>query len=77
MSHNISNWERKWAGFTLPLPSLSTAYQKSDLTTNAIKTVNRQIRKIIKNKGKIIKNKGVFSNDKAVNIIIPFRRYLV
>ena len=51
-------WQRNWAGIT-PCFAFPQHIKKAIYTTNAIETVNRQIRKIIK-------NKGVFPNDQAV-----------
>ena len=51
-------WQRNWAGIT-PCLAFPQHIKKAIYTTNAIETVNRQIRKIIK-------NKGVFPNDQAV-----------
>ena len=51
-------WERNWAGIT-PCLAFPKHIKKAIYTTNAIEAVNRQIRKIIK-------NKGVFPNDQAV-----------
>jgi len=51
-------WERNWAGIT-PCLAFPKHIKKAIYTTNAIEAVNRQIRKIIK-------NKGVFPNDDAV-----------
>ena len=48
-------WQRNWAGIT-PCLAFPQHIKKAIYTTNAIEAVNRQIRKIIK-------NKGVFPND--------------
>ena len=55
-------WERNWAGIA-PLFSFPEEIRKAIYTTNAIESVNRQIRKIIK-------NKGVFPDDKSIQKII-------
>ncbi len=51
-------WERNWDGIT-PCFAFPKEIKKAVYTTNAIEAINRQIRKIIK-------NKGVFPNDQAV-----------
>ncbi len=51
-------WQRNWAGIT-PCLAFPHDIKRAIYTTNAIEAVNRQIRKIIK-------NKGVFPNDTAV-----------
>jgi len=51
-------WERNWSSI-IPCLSYPADIRKVIYTTNAIESVNRQIRKIIK-------NKGVFPNDESV-----------
>ena len=51
-------WERNWEGIA-PCFAFPKEIKKAVYTTNAIEAINRQIRKIIK-------NKGVFPNDQAV-----------
>ena len=51
-------WQRNWEAIT-PCLAFPQHIKKAIYTTNAIEAVNRQIRKIIK-------NKGVFPNDQAV-----------
>jgi len=51
-------WQRNWTGIA-PCLALPKDIKRAIYTTNAIEAVNRQIRKIIK-------NKGVFPNDEAV-----------
>ena len=51
-------WQRNWAGIT-PCLAFPGDIKRAIYTTNAIEAINRQIRKIIK-------NKGVFPNDEAV-----------
>lgn len=55
-------WQRNWAGIA-PLFSFPEEIRRVIYTTNAIESVNRQIRKIIK-------NKGVFPDDKSIHKII-------
>lgn len=55
-------WKRNWAGIT-PFFAFPAEIRKVIYTTNAIESVNRQIRKIIK-------NKGVFPDDKSIQKII-------
>ena len=51
-------WQRNWTGIT-PCLAFPKEIKRAIYTTNAIEAINRQIRKIIK-------NKGVFPNDNAV-----------
>jgi putative transposase len=51
-------WQRNWTGIA-PCLAFPEFIKKAIYTTNAIEAINRQIRKIIK-------NKGVFPNDDAV-----------
>lgn len=51
-------WHRHWAGI-IPCLAYPDDIKKAIYTTNAIEAINRQIRKIIK-------NKGVFPNDEAI-----------
>lgn len=51
-------WQRNWAGIA-PCLAYPQFIKKAIYTTNIIEAINRQIRKIIK-------NKGVFPNDEAV-----------
>ena len=51
-------WKRNWAGIS-PFFAFPEDIRKAIYTTNAIESANRQIRKIIK-------NKGVFPDDKAI-----------
>lgn len=51
-------WQRNWIGIA-PCLAFPEFIKKAIYTTNAIEAINRQIRKIIK-------NKGVFPNDDAV-----------
>lgn len=55
-------WQRNWAGIA-PLFCFPEEIRRVIYTTNAIESVNRQIRKIIK-------NKGVFPDDKSIHKII-------
>ena len=55
-------WQRNWAGI-IPFFAFPTEIRKVIYTTNAIESVNRQIRKIIR-------NKGVFPDDKSIQKII-------
>lgn len=55
-------WKRNWSG-VMPLFSFPPEIRKAIYTTNAIESTNRQIRKIIK-------NKGVFPDDKSIQKII-------
>jgi putative transposase len=55
-------WERLWSGIA-PFYSFPDGIRKVIYTTNAIESANRQIRKIIK-------NKGVFPDDKSIHKII-------
>ena len=49
--HVISDiWKRNWTGI-IPLFAFPADIRKAIYTTNAIESTNRQIRKIIKNKG--------------------------
>ena len=59
----ISNmWRRNWADI-VPFFAFPEKIRRVIYTTNAIETINRQIRKIIK-------NKGVFPDDKSIQKII-------
>lgn len=51
-------WQRNWSGI-IPFFAFPTEIRKVIYTTNSIESVNRQIRKIIK-------NKGVFPDDKSI-----------
>ena len=55
-------WQRNWSGI-IPLFSFPKEIRRVIYTTNTIESVNRQIRKIIK-------NKGVFPDDKSIQKII-------
>ena len=55
-------WQRNWSGI-IPFFAFPAEIRKVIYTTNAIESVNRQIRKIIK-------NKGVFPDDKLIQKII-------
>lgn len=55
-------WQRNWPGIA-PFFSFPDEIRKAIYTTNAIESINRQIRKIIK-------NKGVFPDDKSIQKII-------
>lgn len=55
-------WQRHWPGIG-PLFSFPEGIRKAIYTTNVIESINRQIRKIIK-------NKGVFPDDKSIQKII-------
>jgi len=55
-------WRRNWSGVT-PLFSFPKEIRRTIYTTNIIESANRQIRKIIK-------NKGVFPNDSSIKKII-------
>lgn len=55
-------WQRNWSGI-IPFFAFPAEIRKVIYTTNAIESVNRQIRKIIK-------NKGVFPDDKSIQKII-------
>ena len=55
-------WQRNWSGI-IPFFAFPTEIRKVIYTTNVIESVNRQIRKIIK-------NKGVFPDDKSIQKII-------
>jgi putative transposase len=55
-------WKRNWSGIT-PFFAFPPEIRKVIYTTNTIESVNRQIRKIIK-------NKGVFPDDKSIAKII-------
>lgn len=55
-------WERNWSGI-IPLFTFPPEIRKVIYTTNIIESANRQIRKIIK-------NKGVFPNDNSIKKII-------
>ena len=55
-------WQRNWSGIA-PFFSFPDEIRKAIYTTNAIEAINRQIRKIIK-------NKGVFPDDKSIQKII-------
>lgn len=56
------SWQRHWPGIA-PLFSFPDGIRKAIYTTNTIESANRQIRKIIK-------NKGVFPDDKSIHKII-------
>ena len=55
-------WQRNWSGI-IPFFAFPAEIRKVIYTTNAIESVNRQIRKIIK-------NKGVFPDDKSIQKIV-------
>lgn len=55
-------WQRNWAGI-VPFFAFPAEIRKVIYTTNSIESVNRQIKKIIK-------NKGVFPDDKSIMKII-------
>jgi len=55
-------WQRNWSGI-IPFFAFPAEIRKVIYTTNAIESINRQIRKIIK-------NKGVFPDDKSIQKII-------
>ena len=55
-------WKRNWTGI-IPLFAFPEQIRKAIYTTNIIESANRQIRKIIK-------NKGVFPDDKSIQKII-------
>jgi putative transposase len=55
-------WQRLWSGIA-PFYSFPDGIRKVIYTTNAIESANRQIRKIIK-------NKGVFPDDKSIQKVI-------
>ena len=55
-------WRRNWSGI-IPFFAFPAEIRKVIYTTNAIESVNRQIRKIIK-------NKGVFPDDKSIQKIV-------
>ncbi|WP_425364467.1 transposase [Candidatus Tisiphia endosymbiont of Mystacides longicornis] len=55
-------WQRSWSGI-IPFFAFPQEIRKVIYTTNTIESVNRQIRKIIK-------NKGVFPDDKSIQKII-------
>ena len=55
-------WQRNWSGI-IPFFAFPAEIRKVIYTTNVIESVNRQIRKIIK-------NKGVFPDDKSIQKII-------
>ncbi|WP_342271089.1 IS256 family transposase [Candidatus Tisiphia endosymbiont of Parasteatoda lunata] len=55
-------WQRNWSGI-IPFFAFPEEIRKVIYTTNTIASVNRQIRKIIK-------NKGVFPDDKSIQKII-------
>ena len=55
-------WKRNWTGIT-PFFVFPEEIRKAIYTTNAIESANRQIRKIIK-------NKGVFPDDKSIQKIV-------
>lgn len=55
-------WQRNWSGIT-SFFSFPPEIRKVIYTTNAIESINRQIRKIIK-------NKGVFPDDKSIQKIV-------
>ena len=55
-------WKRNWSGI-IPIFAFPPEIRKAIYTTNAIESTNRQIRKIIK-------NKGVFPDDKSIQKII-------
>jgi len=55
-------WQRNWSGI-IPFFAFPTEIRKVIYTTNAIESINRQIRKIIK-------NKGIFPDDKSIQKIV-------
>jgi putative transposase len=55
-------WKRHWSGI-VPFFAFPSEIRRSIYTTNVIESVNRQIRKIIK-------NKGVFPDDKSIQKIV-------
>lgn len=55
-------WERNWSGI-IPFFAFPKEIRKVIYTTNSIESINRQIRKIIK-------NKGVFPTDESIKKII-------
>ncbi|MCA0253863.1 MAG: IS256 family transposase [Proteobacteria bacterium] len=55
-------WQRNWSGI-IPFFAFPQEIRKVIYTTNTIESVNRQIRKIIK-------NKGVFPDDKSIQKIV-------
>lgn len=55
-------WKRNWSGI-IPFFAFPPEIRKAIYTTNAIESTNRQIRKIIK-------NKGVFPDDQSIQKII-------
>jgi len=55
-------WKRNWTGI-VPFFTFPTEIRRVIYTTNTIESVNRQIRKIIK-------NKGVFPDDKSIQKIV-------
>ncbi|WP_375330990.1 IS256 family transposase [Candidatus Tisiphia endosymbiont of Oplodontha viridula] len=55
-------WQRSWSGI-IPFFAFPEEIRKAIYTTNTIESINRQIRKIIK-------NKGVFLDDKSIQKII-------
>lgn len=55
-------WQRNWSGI-MPLFAFPGEIRRAIYTTNVIESTNRQIRKIIK-------NKGVFPDDKSIQKII-------
>lgn len=55
-------WQRNWTGI-VPFFAFPAEIRKVIYTTNAIESINRQIRKIIK-------NKGVFPDDKSIQKIV-------
>lgn len=55
-------WQRSWSGI-IPFFAFPEEIRKAIYTTNTIESINRQIRKIIK-------NKGVFPDDKSIQKII-------
>ena len=55
-------WQRNWSGIS-PFFAFPDEIRRVIYTTNTIESINRQIRKIIK-------NKGVFPNDKSIQKII-------
>lgn len=55
-------WQRNWSGI-MPLFAFPAEIRRAIYTTNVIESTNRQIRKIIK-------NKGVFPDDKSIQKII-------
>ena len=55
-------WQRLWSDIP-PLFSFLEGIKKAIYTTNVIESANRQIRKIIK-------NKGVFPDDKSIQKIV-------